>query len=239
MTNLIYAAALAVVCGTLIARRVGIAFEYADMGEEGDEYDYTPQSDDTQQLTNYFQDFEISMNPSTYTPAAVPLDLAARNEAAFLDMLAYAEGVATGAAGYQTLFGGQLFDNGFVDHPRIAKQFTDRAGRRLWTSAAGRYQFMAVSPIPGGGSTRVNTWDTLQRRLGLPDFGPESQDRAALELVRERGALLDVQAGRLARAVAKCAPVWASLPGAGYAQQERKLTSLAAQFVAAGGTLEA
>lgn len=235
--RLLIVGAAAIGLGVYLARSGAQSGDYA-LDEEGNEYDYLPLSDDADQLTNYFQDFEISMNPSTYTPAAVPLDMAARNEAAFLDMLAYAEGVAPGAAGYRTLFGGQLFDNGFADHPRIAKQFTDRAGRKLWTSAAGRYQFMAVSPIPGG-STRVDTWGTLQRRLGLPDFGPESQDRAALELVRERGALLDVQAGRLAQAIAKCAPVWASLPGAGYAQAERKLSTLVAQFSAAGGTLEA
>lgn len=238
--RLLLVGAIAIVGGVYLARyAVGGASGGYAIDDTGTEYDYTPPNDEADQLTNYFEDFEISMNPSTYIPAAVPLDLAARNEAAFLDMLAYAEGVAPGAAGYRTLFGGALFDNGFTDHPRIAKQFTDKAGRRLWTSAAGRYQFMAVSPIPGGGSTRVNTWDTLQRRLGLPDFGPESQDRAALELVRERGALLDVQAGRLAQAIKKCAPVWASLPGAGYAQAERKLTSLVAQFSAAGGNLEA
>ena len=85
----------------------------------------------------------------------------------------------------------------------------------------------------------MRTWDELARRLQLPDFGPESQDAAALELIRQRGATNDVRAGRISQAIAKCAPIWASLPGAGYAQNENKLTSLVAQYQAAGGNLEA
>ena len=83
------------------------------------------------------------------------------------------------------------------------------------------------------------TWDALARKLNLPDFDPASQDAAALELIRERGALKDVRAGRVAAAVAKCAPVWASLPGVGYSQPERKLSVLLASHTSAGGNLEA
>lgn len=151
-------------------------------------------------------------------------DVAARNERAFLDMIAYAEGTA-GPDGYRTMFGYRLFDS-FADHPRQFFEFTNSRGETLRTSAAGRYQFLA------------RTWDTLKKRLKLPDFGPESQDRAAIELIRERGALSDVRAGRVAAAVVKVAPVWASLPGAGYAQPERNLSALIATYTQAGGNLE-
>ena len=57
------------------------------------------------------------------------------NTAAFLKMLRRSEGTA-GPNGYRTLFGGALFD-GWADHPRVTKQFKDKAGRVLWTSAAG------------------------------------------------------------------------------------------------------
>lgn len=157
--------------------------------------------------------------------AEPPPDLAARNVAAFLDMIAYAEGTA-GPNGYRTMFGGGLFDS-FADHPRVFHDFRDGAGRQLRTSAAGRYQFLS------------RTWDALRKRLGLPDFSPPSQDQAAIELIRERGALRDVQAGRIAQAITKVAPIWASLPGAGYAQPERKLPALLASYTAAGGNLEA
>ena len=150
---------------------------------------------------------------------------AQRNERAFLDMIAYSEGTA-GPNGYRTLFGGTTFDS-FANHPRQSFQFTDKAGRNLRTTAAGRYQFLA------------RTWDELAKKLELSDFGPANQDAAALELIRQRGALRDVQAGRIQAAIAKVAPIWASLPGAGYNQPERKLSNLLASYTQAGGQLEA
>lgn len=178
-------------------------------------------------IENYFTE----NLPMTETPDP---DTAERNVAAFLWMIRTAEGTA-GANGYRTMFGGRLFDS-FADHPRRAVQFTNKAGQRLWTSAAGAYQFMAVSPIPNG-STRVNTWDRLQERLGLPDFSPESQDAAAVELIREAGALGDVKAGRFDEAVGKVRSIWASMPGAGYAQPEKSLQALRTAFLNAGGAL--
>jgi lysozyme len=179
------------------------------------------------QIENYFSE----NLPMTATPDP---DVAESNMRAFLWMIRTAEGTA-GANGYRTMFGGRLFDS-YADHPRQAKQFTNGAGQKLWTSAAGAYQFMAISPIPGG-STRVNTWDRLQSRLGLSDFSPESQDAAAVELIREAGALGDVRAGRFDEAVTKVRNIWASLPGAGYAQPEKSLESLRLAFLNAGGSL--
>lgn len=160
---------------------------------------------------------------------------AAGNQAAFLMAIRHAEGTA-GADGYRVMFGGALFDS-FSDHPRRAFKFTDQAGRELWTTAAGAYQFMAVSPLPGGGVTRSDTWDRIKRKLGLRDFSPESQDAAALALIDEAGALADVQMGRFADAVRKVRGIWASLPGAGYDQPERALAWLQARYTEAGGTL--
>lgn len=162
-------------------------------------------------------------------------DAAQRNIGAFLQVIRFAEGTA-GPNGYITMFGGRLF-SGFADHPRVANRFTDKLGRLLWTSAAGAYQFMAVSPIPTGGFTRVNTWDRVKAELGLIDFSPFSQDRAALFLIKEEGALDDVREGRFAVAVDKVRNVWASLPGAGYNQPEKSLASLQARFVASGGEI--
>ena len=73
--------------------------------------------------------------------------------------------------------------------------------------------------------------------LKLPDFGPESQDRWALQLIKERRALDDIEAGNFASAIAKCKNLWASLPGAGYGQHENKLADLQATFVKSGGVL--
>jgi lysozyme len=160
------------------------------------------------------------------------------NVRAFLYTIRVAEGTAD-ADGYRALFGHtrtnpRLFDS-FADHPRIATRFTNQRGERLWTTAAGAYQFVAVSPIPGGGTTKANTWDRIAAKLQLPDFSPMSQDAAAIELIRERGALDDVYAGRFDAAIDKVKAEWASLPGAGYAQPERSLESLRLAYISAGG----
>lgn len=170
----------------------------------------------------------------TMTTPNTDEDTAAANVAAFLSMIRTAEGTA-GPNGYRTLFGGRLFDS-FADHPRIAKQFRTLDGRTLWTTAAGAYQFMAVSPIPGG-QTRSDTWDRIAAKLGLPDFSPASQDAAAVQLIKEAGALGDVRAGRFDSAVSKVRGVWASMPGAGYAQPEKSLDALRVAYLNNGGTL--
>lgn len=190
----------------------------------------------TQDPEPSFFDIDLTGTFQQYTDMLAPpnIDQAEANTAAFLMTIRTAEGTA-GPNGYRTLFGGGLF-NGWADHPRIAKSFVDKAGNRLWTSAAGAYQFMAVSPIPGGGSTSVNTWDVVSQRLGLPDFSPESQDLAAIELIREAGALGDVRAGRFEAAIGKVRRIWASLPGAGYSQPERSLADLSAVYASNGGT---
>lgn len=172
------------------------------------------------QLPNIFEAAIVTASPSTHIAPSNAPSAQAANLRAFLDMIAYAEGTASDN-GYRMLFGGALFDS-FAEHPRVYVPF-----RNTTTSAAGRYQIL------------WRTWVVLRDRLRLPDFGPASQDAAAVELIRERGALNDVYAGRVAQAVAKVAPVWASLPGAGYNQPERKLTSLVAAFQRAGGTIEA
>lgn len=171
---------------------------------------------------------------------ATDADTAATNRAAFLMMIRHAEGTAS-ADGYRALFGHtprrpKLFSD-FSDHPRIAAQFTDKAGRTLYTTAAGAYQFLAVSPLPSGNMTRVDTWDRLKRKLKLPDFSPASQDAAALELIREAGALADVEAGRLDAAIGKVRRIWASMPGAGYAQPEKSRDTLAAVYLDNGGSI--
>lgn len=204
--------ALITVAVAVVLARQKLAPDFSQVGEMQVEPDQQPDTLET---------IAVALNPMNYLPAGVPDDVAARNERAFLDMIAYSEGT-DGPNGYATAFGGGLLPS-LVDHPRTFASFTNKLGVVQRTSAAGRYQFL------------VKTWDALAKKLDLPDFGPASQDAAALELIRERGALQDVRAGRTVDAIAKCAPTWASLPGAGYNQQERKLSSLVAQFRAAGG----
>lgn len=218
--RLLFIVAAIMVAGVAVefaARRQGAA------GAGEITFDGSSTYEEIDQLPGLLDQAIIAMTPSTYTPSGVDFDTAARNRAAFLAAIRYAEGTA-GERGYNTMFGYRYFDS-FADHPRQYFDYTDLSGRTLKTSAAGAYQII------------VRTWDALRARLGLPDFSPASQDAAALELIRERGALADVDAGRFADAVRKVSKVWASLPGAGYAQPERALSSLYAAYRSAGGTV--
>jgi len=142
------------------------------------------------------------------------------NIRAFLDMIAFAEGTPKYGSenGYNVLFGGGTFDNGYVDHPR--KKITRKMGGSSITStAAGRYQFLE------------RTWDAIVKQYGFRGrFIPEAQDLAAIKLIMERRAYDDIKDGRFEVAVDKCRNIWASLPGAGYGQPEKKMETLLVEY---------
>lgn len=148
----------------------------------------------------------------------VSLNVQDQNLQAFLRMIRHCEGTV-GANGYRTLFGGGTFAS-FADHPR---QTVELSGYK--TTAAGAYQFLS------------RTWDEVRAALSLPDFSPASQDIAAAYLIRRRGALGDVYAGRLADAVRKCGKEWASLPGSPYGQPVKTMSEVQRVYVAAGGAI--
>ena len=141
-----------------------------------------------------------------------------RNLAAFLLMIHYAEDTY-GENAYRTLYGGGLFHS-YDQHPNAA---ITKWG--ITSTAAGAYQFL------------YTTWQALAKDIRLEDFAPASQDKAAIEIVRRKGALPDVLQGMIAEAIYKCRKVWASFPGAGYGQNEKNIESLLRFYVAAGGQL--
>lgn len=120
------------------------------------------------------------------------------NERAALDMIRMAEGTwhGGGQKGYGTMFGGGQFD--------WSKGHPDRVVRSggYASAAAGAYQFMP------------DTWKGVTKQLGVSasDFSPEAQDRAALQLIRNRG--VDPTKPMDTAMLAKLAPEWASLPTA-------------------------
>lgn len=121
---------------------------------------------------------------------------------------------------YDIMFGGGRFGD-LSRHPDKVVR-----GGGYSSAAAGAYQFM-----PG-------TWSEVSRKLGLRDFGPQSQDLAALELMRRRGVDPNTSPINAAN-VAKLAPEWASLPTlqgkSYYGQPVRPLSFV--QQAAAGKTL--
>lgn len=155
------------------------------------------------------------------------------NLSAFLLALRPGEGTS-GPNGYRTLFGGGLFDS-YADHP------ANLGWRGLPLSdancAAAGYGPGCVSTAAGAYQINKPTWNRLAPLIGAPDFSEASQDAAAIQLIREKGALADVLAGRIEAAAYKVRKVWASLPQAGYGQRTVSMASILAKYEQAGGIL--
>lgn len=149
-----------------------------------------------------------------------------KNMKAFLDMIAFSEiGISllkVSDNGYNVCVGSTpknpILFNSYAAHPRIRSI-------ALNSDAAGRYQFMG------------KYWEYYKKQLNLPDFGKESQDKWAIQLIRECKAIEDIEAGRFREAVYKCRSRWASLPGAGYGQPENSIVALEAAYKHSGGSL--
>ena len=113
------------------------------------------------------------------------------NRKAFLDTIAYAEGTDPNHPlskdhGYDVIVTGLDGPEIFTDyraHPfyggRKSKVINSKG---LTSNASGRYQFM------------LRDYLHYKALLHLPDFGPESQDKWALQLIRERRAMDDIDA---------------------------------------------
>lgn len=154
------------------------------------------------------------------------------NRLAFLDMIAFSEGTSTvkdSDNGYNVIVGRALFDthdtpemfDDYADHPR---KYVYLPKLKIKSSAAGRYQLLA------------KYFDAYKVQLNLPDFSPDSQDKIALQQIKECKALDDIDSGRFELAVKKCSRIWASFPNAGYGQHENNLEKLKLAYLKAGGT---
>lgn len=149
-----------------------------------------------------------------------------RNMLAVLDMVAWSEIgaklLALSDDGYNVLVGSTperpLLFQSYYEHPDVYNARTD-------STAAGRYQVLH------------RYWPYYKRTLGLPDFSPLSQDRIALELIRERHAVPLIQSGHIHDAIVTLAGCWASFPPSRYDQHVHTFDDLIAAYVRAGGTL--
>ena len=145
-----------------------------------------------------------------------------KNLKAFLKVIAKAEGtiqIPDSENGYKAVIGGMIFDN-YARHPNH-KIWIARLGK--FSTAAGRYNIL------------FRFWKTYQKQLNLPDFGPESQDAIAIQLIKECNAFEDIEKGDFHAAIAKCALCWPSLTVSGHGQNHYETDYLHQCFIEAGG----
>lgn len=187
-------------------------------------------------LGNLTDSLEATMNQLTETAANVDMGTAGKNIGAYLAMIRQAEGTANAVDPYAICYGYSHQIRNFADHPAITGEWT---GQRLPDAMCINAGFGpgCVSTAAGAYQIIKPTWIKLRDSLGLPDFSQTSQDAAAVELIRRRGALEDVKAGRVADAIGKCRNEWASLPGNYAGQGQRTPQTLIAWFTDNGGYL--
>lgn len=137
---------------------------------------------------------------------------------AFLDMLAISEGTSTSKYtknnGYDMIVGGINSPNTFTDYSKHPNVLVTVNKSGLKSTAAGRYQLL------------YKWWVAYTNQLGLKGFTPDVQDAIAIQQIKERNALPDIDAGNFEAAIAKCSNIWASLPGNNYGQFQHSMSHL-------------
>jgi muramidase (phage lysozyme) len=211
----------AAVLAYVIVNKSGDTSSYLD-DQTGSVIDQIPNFTDISNMTS------DAMNPVSQSQSDA-------NQSAFLQTIQTSEGTAKTGNPYATVYAYAFTITDFSDHPgnlgwggvRLSDAMCAGAGlgSGCVSTAAGAYQITKT------------TWNILRKTISLPDFSPASQDAAAAELIRQKGALSDVQAGRFADAIGKVRRIWASLPGAGYGQGENSLATLQNAYTSAGGAL--
>jgi muramidase (phage lysozyme) len=139
-----------------------------------------------------------------YKPA-IAWDVSPRNNVtAMLDLVAWAEGTDSN---YNRIYTGAEF----TDYSKHPDRVMCSAG--LCSAAAGRYQFMP------------QTWATVKAKLNLPDFSPASQDKAAIQLMKDAGCYGAAVRGDVADFADRCWTQWASFQGANGAKLDARQRS--------------
>lgn len=121
----------------------------------------------------------------------------------------------------------------YATHPNTPMQYRDKNGQPVINKLTGR---PLVSTAAGAYQVLSSTWNEYQARLKLPDFGKLSQDRIAVQLIRDRGAYALIQQGRFLQGLERCGTVWASLPASPYKQPTHSEAECMAVYLKSGGS---
>lgn len=231
----VIAAVFAVVAsGFLLLRN---RLQRQDAPASSDDYTAQPQNDTTER-ENDFMGWWASHEAESQAQAEVlpPAPNPDSNLRAFLAMIKRAEGTADKGNPYAVCYAYRHTIQNFNDHPAITGEWRGEPLSAAMCKGAGLGPG-CVSTAAGAYQIIKPTWIAVQKKLRLPDFSPASQDAAAIELLRQRGAIPAIEQGRFADAINATKKEWASLTGAGYGQGERSLQWLEARFVENGGTV--
>jgi lysozyme len=124
-----------------------------------------------------------------------------KNIEKFLMLITFTEGTDRQKTPYNELFGFTNFE-GYDKHPEILIKSPNYS-----STAAGRYQILK-------GTAKM---------LKMKDFTPESQDLAAIQLIKNANAYQLILDGKFKEAILKCNKIWASLPESPYGQPTHKM----------------
>lgn len=165
----------------------------------------------------------------------VPGSTLDKNIKAFLDTIAKSEGtIDLGDNGYNVMVTGKIMKD-YKNHPFTHNDKALHVRGSLYSSASGRYQIMRDNWYGAKGQPKTG----LQYQLGLNDFSPRNQDVAAIALLKRRKAYDLILKGKINTAfrTTTLRLEWASFPGAGYNQQEHKMTKILKWYQDFGGVV--
>lgn len=154
--------------------------------------------------------------------------------AAFLAMIAYSEGTAAAADPYRVCYKFSHTIQSLSEHPAISGEWLGVNLPDAECIAAGMAP-PCISTAAGKYQINRPTWKRIRNALKLTDFSPDSQDTAAVELIREHSGLALVNSGQTVAAISQVKNVWASLPGNEAGQPQRVLAALLQTYTGAGG----
>lgn len=157
-------------------------------------------------------------------------------------MIRHSEGTDRAKDPYRVCYGYKHAIVDLIDHPAITGE---------WKGADGKVgeplsdeMCRGVGLSPGCRSTAAGayqiirpTWVSIKNALHLPDFLPDSQDLACVEIIKRAGALAFIESGQFIEAVSACRRDWASLPGNTAGQPQRTYAALQDVYLSSGGVL--
>ena len=158
------------------------------------------------------------------------------NLAAFLKMIQYTEGTFNQPNPYAVCYGYSHIIQNFSDHPTNTGEWNGKVLPNSYCAAVG-LQNGCKSTAAGAYQFLRPTWNGIKNKLGNIRFDKAGQDAGAIELIRGKNALTDIENGNLFQGIQKCNTIWASLPGSPYGQPTKTYAQCEKFYIEQGGRI--